>query len=109
MTALTLELAPDLYERLRHEAERKGESVKNAAQELLAERLSALPSLAQMSERERVREALRAAGLLTELGPEEKKRAAQATMTLEEVQAALDRAGGQPLSELILEMRGPKE
>ena len=109
MTTLTLELAPDLYERLRQEAERKGESVKNAAQELLAERLSALPSPAQMSERERVREALRAAGLLTELGPEMKKRAQQATMTLEEVRAALDRAGGPPLSELILEMRGPKE
>jgi hypothetical protein len=38
-----------------------------------------------------------------------KKRARQATMSLEEIRAALDRAGGQPLSELILEMRGPKE
>lgn len=52
--------------------------------------------------------ALRAAGLLAELGPEEKQRAAQSTTTLEEVQAALDRAGGKPLNELILEMRGPK-
>ncbi len=47
-----------------------------------------------------------AAGLLTELSPEEKQRAAQSAATLEEVRAALDRAGGKPLSELILEMRG---
>ncbi len=52
---------------------------------------------------------LRAAGLLAELSPEEKERAAQSTATLEEVSAALDRAGGKPLSEIILEMRGPKE
>jgi hypothetical protein len=67
------------------------------------------PEPPPMSERERAIEALRAAGLLTELGPEEKQRAAQCTTTLEEVRAALDRAGGPPLSELILEMRGPKE
>jgi hypothetical protein len=29
-------------------------------------------------------------------------------MTLEEVSAALDRAEGKPLSEIILEQRGPK-
>lgn len=29
-------------------------------------------------------------------------------MSLEEVQEALDRVSGKPLSELILEMRGPK-
>jgi hypothetical protein len=42
------------------------------------------------------------------IGGEMKARTAQATMTLEEVQAALDRAGGQPLSELMSEQRGPK-
>jgi hypothetical protein len=52
---------------------------------------------------------LRAAGLLAELSPAEKERARRSTMTLEEVSAALSRAGGKPLSELILEMRGPKE
>jgi hypothetical protein len=62
-----------------------------------------------MTDRERATEALRMAGLLAELSPEEKQRAARSTATLEEVQAALGRAGGKPLSELILEMRGPKE
>jgi hypothetical protein len=46
--------------------------------------------------------------LLAEPSDEMKAQAAQATMTLEEVQAALDRAGGQPLSEFIIEQRGPK-
>lgn len=106
MTALELELPPDLHDRLRREADRQGKSVEIVAQEMLAERL-APPD--EMSEREQVTEALRAAGLLAELSPEEKQRAAQCTTTLEEVRAALDRAGGKPLSELVLEMRGPKE
>jgi plasmid stability protein len=106
---ITIELTPDNYKQLGQIAKRSGKSVEAAAQELLTEKLTTLPSPPQISEREQVREVLRAAGLLTELGPEMKKRAAEATMTLEEVQAALDRAGGQPLSELILEMRGPKE
>jgi hypothetical protein len=109
MATLTLELAPDLYGRLRQEAERIGKPLDKTAQELLAQQLADLPTPVEKSERERVREALRASGLLTELGPEMKKRARQATMSLEEIRAALDRAGGQPLSELILEMRGPKE
>jgi hypothetical protein len=61
------------------------------------------------SERDRATAALRAAGLLTELSPAEKARAAQSTLTLDEARAILDRAGGKPLSEIILEMRGPKE
>ena len=119
MTALTLELPPELYARLRAEAERLGRSAQDVAQEWLAERLEeasqAAPTIqetpppAPMSDRDRVTEVLRAAGLLAELSPEEKERARRSTMTLEEVSAALSRAGGKPLSELILEMRGPKE
>ncbi|MFO7679004.1 MAG: hypothetical protein R6X34_03055 [Chloroflexota bacterium] len=108
MNTLMLELTPDLYSRLRQEAERIGKPLEKTAQELLAQRLESAP-IVEKSERERVREALQAAGLLTELGPEMKKRAQQATMTLEEVRAALDKSEGEPLSELILEMRGPKE
>ncbi|GAB4419584.1 MAG: hypothetical protein Fur0044_16030 [Anaerolineae bacterium] len=104
MTTLTLELPAELYEGLRLESERRGETMQTLAQKLLAEQLTPPPT-----EREQAIAALRAAGLLAELGPEEKQRAAQSTATLEEVRAALDRAGGKPLSELILEMRGPKE
>jgi len=105
MTILMLELSSDLYNRLRWEASRRGRPVENVAHDLLDEGLASAPPDA-LSAREHVREALRAAGILGELGPEMKARAARSTMSLEEVRAALDRAGGKPLSELILEMRG---
>jgi hypothetical protein len=60
------------------------------------------------SDRERLRTVLQAAGRLAELSPQEKQRAAQSTLTLDEARAILDRTSGQPLSEIILEMRGPK-
>ncbi len=108
MTTLTLELPPELYDRLRAEGLLADKPVELVAQELIVERLETILA-ARIRERERAIEALRAAGLLTELSPEEKERAARSTATLEEVNAALARAGGKPLSELILEMRGPKE
>ena len=106
MATLTLDLPPELHERLRAEAARLDKPVAALVREWLAERLS---SPAPASDRERARAALRAAGLLAEPSPEMIRLGEQANMTLEEVRAALDRAGGQPLSELILEMRGPKE
>lgn len=51
-------------------------------------------------------EALRAAGLLTELSPEEQARAVQSTLTLDESHAVLDRAGGPPLSLRRLQRAG---
>lgn len=104
MTTLTLDLPPELYEQLRAEAERVGKSPARFVREWLTERLT--PS--DPGDRERAQEALRAAGLLVELGPEMKERAARSTGTLDEISAALDRSGGTPLSEIVLEMRGPK-
>ena len=119
MTTLTLDLPTELYERLRAEAEHQGKPVAIVAQEWLTERLEEAPPAASAmgdtpapaptSDRDRSTEVLRAAGLLAELSPAEKERARRSTATLEEVSAALSRAGGKPLSELILEMRGPKE
>ena len=105
MTVITLDLPIDVYQRLRDAAGRTGKSVEAVAQELLIERLEAP---APVSERERATEILRAAGLLAELGPEEKMRAARSTATLEEVQAALAKGGGKSLSEIVIEQRGPK-
>lgn len=105
MPTLTLELPPDLDQRLHAQAERMGMPVEVVAQQLLIEQLPPAPP----SDRDRATEALRAAGLLVEPSAEMLRLAAESTMTLEEVSAALDRAGGKPLSELILEMRGPKE
>ncbi len=64
---------------------------------------------APAAERKQLQDALRTVGRLAELSPEEKQRAATSTLTLAEARAMLDRAGGKPLSEIILEMRGPKE
>ena len=59
-------------------------------------------------ERVRVQEALRAAGLLVDLSPTMRAQA-DASMPIEEIRAAVDRAGGPSLSEIVLEQRGPIE
>ncbi len=109
MTTLTLEIAPDLYLKLQQEANRAGQSITAVAETLLRNQVSDtqftrndVPSPAAPGERERARNVLRAAGLLTQLGPEEQLLANQSTATLEEVQAIWARVGGTPLSEIIL-------
>jgi hypothetical protein len=67
-----------------------------------------LPNATPDSDRERARQALHAAGLLTGLGPD-LRRLADPTVRLEDVEAALARAGGKTLSEIVLEQRGSKE
>ena len=115
MTTLTLELPQEVYQRLHQEADRMGQTMEAVAAAWLSERLQPVaprddvPPPAPPGERERARDVLRAAGLLAELGPELKRRAEQSTATLEEVQAAFARAGGKPLSEIVIEMRGPKD
>ena len=104
MTTLIVDLPVDLYERLNIEATYLGTSAQALARDFLTERLTP-PS---QHERERVTEVLQATGLLTELGVDEKQRAAQSSATLTEVRAALDRVDGRPLSEMIIEMRGSK-
>jgi hypothetical protein len=106
MTTLTVDLPNSVYERLSAVARRRQTTIEAVVQEWLAEKSAAEQPL---SERERATAALRAAGLLTELSPEEKARAAASTATLEEVSAVLARGGGPSLSEIVLEMRGPKE
>ena len=106
LSEVVLHLPIDLYQRLRWEAKRIGKPAPIMAQEWLAERLAAAPP-PELDERARVTEVLRASGMLAELGPELLARA-DPTISLEKVQAALDRAGGKSLSEIILEQRGPK-
>ncbi len=108
MVTLTIDLPLDVYERLRAAAAEQGKPIESLAREWLMER-SAPSGPAARTERERLRAALRAAGLLADLSPAEKELAAQSTLSLAEARAILDRAGGRPLSEIILEMRGPKE
>ncbi len=106
MTTLILELQPDLYDRLAQEAARPGQPVEKLVEEWLERRF---PPPAPACERERAIAVLREAGLLTEPDPELKRQAAQATMSLEDIQAIFARVGGNPLSEIVLDQRGPKE
>jgi predicted transcriptional regulator len=106
MTVLTLKLPPEVYRRLHEEAARLGKPPQIVAEEWLAERLTS-PDTASGSDREKARHVLRAAGLLTELGPN-LRRLADPTVRLEDISAALDQAGGKTLSEIVLEQRGPK-
>lgn len=108
MTTLTIELPEPVYKRLRVAAEQQQTTVEHIAQGWLAE-MSAADIPPPLSDREQVRAALRAAGLLAEPSQEMRRLAAESTLTLEEARAILDRVGGKPLSEVILEMRGPKE
>jgi len=106
MATLKIELSSELYERLRSIASSRGTSVEMLAQTWIQAQ-SEVES-APESMRERLRAALRAAGLLAEPSEEMRRIAAESTLTLEEARAILDRVGGKPLSEVILEMRGPK-
>jgi len=106
MTTLTVELPAEAYRRLDEEAHRLGKPPQTVAQEWLMARL-APRAPAMGSDRERARQALRHAGLLVELGPDLRAHA-DPTVRLEEVGAALARAGGQPLSEIVLEQRGSR-
>ena len=103
MTTITLDLPREMYDRLSQEAHRQGKPIEAVAEALLTERLAT-----PMSERERATEVLRAAGLLAEAGPETKGRAARSTATLTEVQAAMAKGAGKPLSEIVIEQRGSK-
>jgi predicted transcriptional regulator len=106
MTELTLELPPEVYRRLNEEAARLGKPPHIVAEEWLAERLTR-PTTRYENDREKARQALREAGLLTEIGPHLRE-LADPTVHLEEINAALDRAGGKKLGVIILEQRGPK-
>jgi predicted transcriptional regulator len=106
MTTLTMELPPEVYRRVYEEAERLGKTPQAVVQDWLAERLAS-SAPAPVGDREKARQALQDAGLLTGLSPN-LRRLADATVRLEDIQAALKRAGGKSLSEIVLDQRGPK-
>lgn len=106
VTTLTLELPPEVYRRLHEEADRLGKPPQVVVQEWLMERLS-VPLPESRSEREKVRQVLRAAGLLVEQPPRLHQRMDR-QVGLEDVATALARVGGTPLSDIVLAQRGPK-
>jgi hypothetical protein len=107
MATLIMELPPEVYRRLHEEADRLGKPPQIVAQELLVEQLSTRAA-ASGDDRGRVRQALEAARLLTELSPNLSE-LADPSVRLEDIQAALGRSGDRMLSEIVLEQRGPRE
>ena len=105
MSTLTLTLTPTIFRRLQERAERAGRPPAKVAEDLLAEQLTS-PAEGE-TEREQVARVLRRAGLLSELGPELPP-PIDPTVRPEEVVTALARAGGKPLSQIVLEQRGPR-
>ena len=108
MTTLTIEMPPDMYERLLLTARKEQKPVESLAREWLAERIAPLPEL--FSNRERARVALRAAGLLVEPSFEQQKLAAANMLSSKERAALANRISkaypyATPLSEIIIAER----
>ena len=103
MTNLLIELTTEIYEKLQTKANGLGKSPQELVQELVTSQLAEPNKI--LSESERGRQALMAAGLLTELGPELKKRANHNNISLEESQRILGTAPGKSLSEIVIEQR----
>jgi hypothetical protein len=106
MITLTLELQPEVYRRLHEEADRLRKPPQLVAQEWLVEQLTR-STLTPGDDRQKVRQVLRAASLLTEVGPDLRK-CANPTVQMEDVEAALGRTGATLLSEIVLKQRGTK-
>lgn len=110
METLTLNLPTDLYQHLTTIAKYRDESPKIVAEKWLA-KLQFFPFTSTNGSIEiddPGGKALRDAGLLVELAPGLRE-LAKPSASLEEVIAILDRAGGRPLSEIVLEQRRSKE
>jgi len=105
MTTITLEFSYDIYQQLSDQSHQQGKAIEKMIQEWIIEHIASPPP---KDSREQAHQLLKTAGLHTELSPELQKLAENSTATLEQVQAAFARAGGQPLSEMVIEMRGPK-
>jgi hypothetical protein len=105
MTTVTLELSSDIYQQLYDKSHQQGRTVEKMIQEWIIEHIASPPPT---NLREQARQILNTAGLETQLSPELQKLAENSTVTLEQVQAAFAKAGGQPLSEMVIEMRGHK-
>ncbi len=108
METIQAQVSPELARRLHaHRGELPG--ILELGLRYLETGIDAKSDTEIVSERERADRVLREAGLLTELGPELRKRAELSTVTLDEVVEFMTSAGGKPLSEIVLEQRQAKE
>lgn len=103
MSAITIDIPPEVYRQLEEEARKAGKAPEDLTRELLEAALHAREEV----EKGKMREALQATGRLHLLS-EALRRKIIPGVTLDEVRKALAQAGGPSLSEIISEQRGPK-
>lgn len=98
MTSLTIDLPPEIYDKLAATAQQEHKPVELLAQEWLAERSTAV---AQINEREQTLAVLRQAGLLIESSPTQHK-----PLSSEEKASVAEQVPqGRRLSEIVIEER----
>lgn len=103
MNPIEIDLPKETRQRLENQARLRGKTVSELGLELIELALRNC----EESKPKTAREVLQAAGCVSTL-TESLRRKIISGVTLEEVRAALDAAGGPSLSEIIDEQRGPK-
>ena len=103
MSTIVINIPPETYRRLEQAAQKAGKDPVALTRELLETALQAREKTRTVT----AREVLRAAGQVRPLS-ETLRRKIIPGVTLDEVRTALTQAAGPPLSEIILEQRGPK-
>ena len=103
MNPIEIDLPTEIRRRLETEARLQGKTISELTRELIE---SALRTCAE-SEPRTTKEVLQSMGRLSSLSEELRKKIIPG-VTLEEVRAALNAAGGPSLSEIIDEQRGSK-
>jgi len=135
MDTLTITLSPEVHRQLKKKAEQAELPPETVAQELLTRQLLPLAEEAghvlreaslvigygphirpvpvaqpdAETEREKLARLLHKAGMLSEIGPRMRRLVKTTPIDHDEAIAILARAEGKPLSEIILEQRGPRE
>ncbi len=99
MSAITIDISPEVYRQLEEEARKVGKAPEDLTRELLEAALHAREGV----EKGKMQEVVRSTSLSESL-----KRKIIPGVTLDEVRKALTQAGEPSLSEIISEQRGPK-
>ncbi len=108
MTTVTVELPSEVYQRLQQRAAETDIAIEKLVAEAIETWLTSSDDVQdRRHRREQVRQKLRQAGVFRPLS-EQLRDQIISDVKHEEVENALARAGGKPLSGIIIEQRGPK-
>ncbi len=103
MHTISITLPPATYRRLEEQAQRVGKEPEGLMRELLEHALKAQ----EQTQPQTARQILQASGRVRPLS-ESLRRKIIPGVTLGEVRASLNRAGGPELGDIVLEQRGPR-